>query len=156
MFQADAVHPEYLSDFRVLGCPSQDKHDHDAWWAKGWGFRLVDDHCYVYFAHMVRSEEELLSYVSAYKAAREAGADLNGDLVAPDGNVLPRLREGAVTSIERAQIPVMMEHLHHEPRGGHVLYMDGHVEFVEYEEKWPMTDKTLDALESIGGWQVNP
>ncbi|MBI2435447.1 MAG: hypothetical protein HYV26_21545 [Candidatus Hydrogenedentes bacterium] len=33
--------------------------------------------------------------------------------------------------------------------GGLVLYQDGHVEFIRYPGKWPMTEKTISTLEAL-------
>jgi len=35
------------------------------------------------------------------------------------------------------------------PAGGNVLFMDGHVEFMRYPGKWPMTEETVEILESL-------
>jgi prepilin-type processing-associated H-X9-DG protein len=37
--------------------------------------------------------------------------------------------------------------------GGHVLYLDGHVEFKKYPDEWPMTPKTVEALEGVHALQ---
>jgi prepilin-type processing-associated H-X9-DG protein len=36
-------------------------------------------------------------------------------------------------------------------RGGTVLYVDGHVEFIPYPGKWPMTPRTINALKALSG-----
>ena len=54
----------------------------------------------------------------------------------------------------RSQIPVIIERPSRhrtirnesEAYGGNVLYLDGHVEFVVYPGKWPMTEKTIELL----------
>jgi prepilin-type processing-associated H-X9-DG protein len=33
--------------------------------------------------------------------------------------------------------------------GGHVLFLDGHVEFIPYPGKWPMTERTIGAMKRI-------
>jgi len=33
--------------------------------------------------------------------------------------------------------------------GGHILYLDGHVEFVSYPGKFPMTPAFIDGLRSL-------
>jgi prepilin-type processing-associated H-X9-DG protein len=37
----------------------------------------------------------------------------------------------------------------HSPAGANVLYMDGHVEFVEYPSEFPMTERFMERLEEI-------
>lgn len=49
-----------------------------------------------------------------------------------------------------SSVPVMWEWAsHHKPAGGHVLYLDGHVEFVEYPGRFPMTEKFIRKLREI-------
>lgn len=48
------------------------------------------------------------------------------------------------------RVPVLIERPgNHEEPGGHVLYWDGHVEFIEYPGKWPMTEKTIGILNEL-------
>jgi prepilin-type processing-associated H-X9-DG protein len=46
-------------------------------------------------------------------------------------------------------IPAMVEHPGLYGDGGHVLFMDGHVEFMEYPGEFPMTGRFIAALESF-------
>ena len=49
-----------------------------------------------------------------------------------------------------SEIPIMWERPdNHPPDGGHVLYLDGHVEFVKMGEKFPISPGFLAALEDI-------
>ena len=49
-----------------------------------------------------------------------------------------------------SSIPVMIERPeNHAPFGGNVLYLDGHVEFIRYPGKWPMTDQSIAIFESL-------
>jgi len=78
------------------------------------------------------------------------------------GNTIFRLREGnerflitdvsdpAASARLQSSIPIMWDRPgHHVPGGGNVLYMDGHVEFVRYPGKFPMTEKFMTRLEEI-------
>jgi len=38
----------------------------------------------------------------------------------------------------------------HIPGGCNVLWMDGHVEFVRYKERWPVTAALAEIVGSIG------
>lgn len=49
----------------------------------------------------------------------------------------------------QTRIPVMMERPELHGDGGHVLYMDGHVEFVPYPGRFPMTQKFIEGLRSL-------
>jgi len=49
-----------------------------------------------------------------------------------------------------SRVPVLIERLgNHKDPGGHVLYLDGHVEFVPYPGPFPMTKETVALLESL-------
>ncbi len=46
--------------------------------------------------------------------------------------------------------PVLIERVdHYAPSGGHVLYLDGHVEFHRYPGEWPMTETAVAALQAM-------
>jgi prepilin-type processing-associated H-X9-DG protein len=51
--------------------------------------------------------------------------------------------------IAKARIPVMIERPELHGNGGHVLYMDGHVEFVPYPGKFPMVPSFVEGLRSL-------
>jgi prepilin-type N-terminal cleavage/methylation domain-containing protein/prepilin-type processing-associated H-X9-DG protein len=88
----------------------------------------------------------------------EQAAQTDRDVTLSDGQTMYRLREGIerfmITDINnpassaKAQsvIAVMMDEIstditefNHIPGGANVLFMDGHVEFVKYPGKWPVT-----------------
>jgi len=154
------IYPEYLTDVNVLICPSLP--DGEKWREKKEG--AIDDESYFYLGYAVNNEVELLSFCDAYKE-RILGGQLDGDLQVPEGkgscggSVLYQLREGierfyitdinnpAASAQAQSSIPILIERPeNHVPKGGNVLYMDGHVEFLKYGTKWPMTDKTINAL----------
>lgn len=49
----------------------------------------------------------------------------------------------------QSEIPVMVERPELHGDGGHVLYLDGHVEFVPYPGLFPMTESFIDGLRSL-------
>jgi prepilin-type processing-associated H-X9-DG protein len=56
----------------------------------------------------------------------------------------------AATALAQSQIPVLIERIgNHEPEGGHVLFMDGHVEYIEFPGKFPMTKAFIEGLQSL-------
>jgi len=91
------------------------------------------------------------------------GTGARGDINNPDtwslaGNTIYRFREGierfmitdinnpAASALAQSEVVVMMDTIkwavrdfNHVPGGGNVLYMDGHVEFIKYPGKFPMT-----------------
>ncbi len=80
------------------------------------------------------------------------GDGFEHDFRMPDGTTLPRLRKASTDSERNAasNIPTMIEKPHHHfTPGGHVLYLDGHVEFLKLGSGFPMTEEFLSALDSI-------
>jgi prepilin-type processing-associated H-X9-DG protein len=78
-----------------------------------------------------------------------------------NGTTLYRLREGierflitdinnpASSAVAQSEVPVMWDYsagnadtvrFNHIPGGANVLYMDGHVEFIRYPGRFPMSD----------------
>ncbi|MCP4644084.1 MAG: DUF1559 domain-containing protein [bacterium] len=97
----------------------------------------------------------------------EADIDLGGD-------TLYRLREGierffisdinnpAATSMAQSELPLMwdiavwptdpiagMPSFNHLPGGGNVLFMDGHVKFIRYQDEWPICSTWIFFLEQL-------
>ena len=81
-----------------------------------------------------------------------------------------RLREGierffitdinnpAASALAQSEVPVMFDQMstdisefNHIPGGSNVLFMDGHVEFIKYPGKFPVTESFADVV-----YQVNP
>jgi prepilin-type processing-associated H-X9-DG protein len=56
---------------------------------------------------------------------------------------------GLEYSEEQARIPVLIERPELHGDGGHVLFMDGHVEFVPYPGKFPMTEDYIAGLRAL-------
>lgn len=164
-----AVYPEYLPDLRVLLCPS----DSDQYPANGPGAEnnpelLIDDHSYFYLGYVVTNERELAAFADAYKSHLAEGKEFLDDLPVPEGtgtaggDAILRIREGVEQILigdpsdpggmarVQSEIPIMIERPeNHIPRGGNVLYLDGHVEFRHYPGKWPMTEQSIAILKSL-------
>jgi prepilin-type processing-associated H-X9-DG protein len=51
----------------------------------------------------------------------------------------------------QSEIPVFFDAPRHNPEGGNVLYMDGHVEFIRFDPngKFPMNAQSMDILKSL-------
>jgi len=110
-------------------------------------------------------DAEGLAYAEAYKRAVAQGESLDQDWDAPPGvgsggrDTLVRLAEGVEKTIPGGvtndMIPVMFDRFpeHHPPRGCNVLYLDGHVEFVEYPGKFPVTQSFLEAMAELDNLQ---
>jgi len=156
------VYPEYMTDMFVMICPAGpqagllEKPD-----TKSDPKVLIDDLSYFYLGYVIRNEADMKAFAEAYKVRVAKGLKFDEDLDTPQGK-LYLLREGVERSLVKksndpaewarmqAETPVLIERLgHHEPEGSNVLFMDGHVEFLRYDTKWPMTKATMDVLKSL-------
>jgi len=147
MFAPETFEGQSADQAMAFVCPSRPNDLGPA--GDGWQERYIDDHVYVYLGHVLTNEEQGLAYIEAYRAAVAAGTGFDENFAAPDGTVLPRLHENP-DGAAAAEIPVLVERLgHHVPDGGNVIYLDGHVEFIRRNERFPMTDAFWEALKTI-------
>jgi prepilin-type processing-associated H-X9-DG protein len=160
MFDPQEVYPEYVTDPVIMLCPKMAKDQGQA--EKPDPMALIDDASYFYLGYAVRSDADVQLYAQAYRERMANGQGMNEDISISDGKTLYRLREGverffiedianpAAGAMIQSSIPVVIERLgHHVPEGCNILYMDGHVEFKRYPGEWPMTEATMNALESL-------
>lgn len=120
-----------------------------------------NDWSYVYLGYVVESEAEFLAFAKAYRNRMALGLALDGDLAGGAGpNASPPLRrQKSLAALRTAgdpladrahAIPVVIEwpenHLY---PGGHVVYLDGHREFVPYPGMFPMTPAVLAELRAL-------
>ncbi len=162
-FLREDVYPEYLEDLSVLMCPADDSAPEEGMPEEEETQWYFDHSRYWYIGHAVNSEEHGLAYVEAYrKVVEEGDGNLDIDFDAPglDQGKVFRLHEGiepwedinnpAGSASAQSAIPVLVERPGtHEPDGGNVLYMDGHLEYILYPGKFPMTEAFITALESL-------
>jgi prepilin-type processing-associated H-X9-DG protein len=130
---------------------------------------LFDDQSYFYLGYAMYNEEMGLAFLDAYRRVVEDCGDFEGrklPLVAPtrsgghdslrrftqlysltlDRSVL-QIHYGLDKELAFSEIPVMVERPgHHKPMGGHVLYLDGHVEYLRYPGRFPMTKSFIEGL----------
>ncbi len=143
---------------------------------------LVNDECYFYLGHAVTNDAEVEAFCNGYREATRSGTSWKKALRVPLGqgfegsDVIPLLDN--VAEGMAARVPVIIERSRNHPggghgvgwffarmwdsdssitrcyeSGGHVLYLDGHVEYKKYPGEWPMTEKTVQALEKIHALQ---
>ncbi len=208
MFDVKYVYPEYLTDLKVLLCPS----DVDAFKATqegGWfstetgevDICKVNDISYSYWGWLIvpslylipggneqapdpRTEIEgafVTSFRELINEARNLPLLSVGALYDKDISFYPfypgdtqkrtvyRLRDGVERFLLKhnsaSEIPVMWDNLfekgetlsenillNHSPGGGNVLFMDGHVEFVKYPERFPYTRVWATVCIQINGF----
>ena len=164
------VYPEYLTDPTILRCPNMNSERPRSRWfweAPPPSPAALDtasnDECYLYLGYVIPDQETLERFSEAYRARIATGKPFDEDLsaVTDDGVALriPRLRKEfpGVTDTEEAQstIPVFVERFPkgHLPGGANVAYLDGHVDWIRWGEKWPMTPEAMDvllALDALG------
>lgn len=142
--------PEYMADASIMKCPSDPSVDTTT--------------SYYYFGYLLTTEDEMLAFLESYPDSLESGTDFSQDLPAPEGrgscggNTFVRLREGLerTMNFSPASVPVMfdminssgqgMMRFNHLPGGSNVLFMDGHVEFIEYPSKFPITPAIVEVF----------
>jgi prepilin-type processing-associated H-X9-DG protein len=134
-------------DLKLLQCPSEGednaKHYEDG--------SIYADSDYIYLGFGIRDQAAMDAYVDA---CVEHGMDMDaltsrGGIPGPRGDIVS-LRSKLS---DPATIPVLIDFAVHVPNGGNVLYLDGHVEFVRYGTKFPMTDEFFAALDEIRALQ---
>lgn len=153
------VYPEYLADPTIMLCPDNPQYEK---LRKMNGPELLDDYNYFYLGYTVLGIEDLQVFANAYKARIAAKLPFEEDIDTPSGK-LYRLREGverflitdlnnpAASAMMQSRIPVLVELPEHDPMGGNVLFMDGHVEFIRYADKgmFPMDKESMDILKLL-------
>jgi len=163
MFRMEDIYPEYLVDLNILLCPA----DEEAIAAKpdqrenpSWYFNDTD---YWYLGYAIQDEKAGLAFVEAYRKQAVSGEGFDVDLDIDQGRMtIYRLREGIerffITDINnpaaspnaQSKLPIIIEPPgRHDPDGGNVLFMDGHVEFITYPGPFPMTERFIQALASL-------
>ena len=159
------IYPEYLTDTQVLMCPADDAlpannlpSDHKPSW------HLAHSR-YWYLGHAVNDEEQALAYIDAYRNVvleGDGNLDVDFEIETLSQSGIFRTRVGIerffITDIndpnagakERSKIPVLIEFTDkHGSQGGNVLFLDGHVEYITYPGKFPMTPAVISGLQSL-------
>jgi prepilin-type processing-associated H-X9-DG protein len=162
------VYPEYLTDLTILRCPNLNTERPRYRWF--WEApppspapleTASNDESYLYLGYVIPDQEALEHFAAAYRARIAAGKPFDDDLSASsDGGAplrIPRLRTEipSVTDSKEAQytIPVFIERFPkgHIPGGANVAFLDGHVEWIKWGEKWPMTPEAMEVLLALDG-----
>jgi len=166
------LYPEYVSDFTVFVNPRLPDSDElveqinrlvaesPIDWEK---VTRIAAKSYTYTNWVVQDDTEVERLKEGYMQLAKADYDI--DLQVGD-QTFYRVREGverfmitdinnpAASAIAQSELPVMFEAMRdREPQGllrkkpgYNVMYMDGHVEFIRYEEKFPATETVADAF----------
>ena len=110
---------------------------------------IIDDADYLYLGFAVQNQMEMTAYMESREAAEEDWAAFIAQehIPTPMGSI-PQLHSGLPNP---ETVPVLIEWWgYHQPSGGHVLYLDGHVEYVERNAKFPMTEEFFSVLYTSG------
>ncbi len=142
-----SIYPAYIEDAGVFACPSVDITKKDITAAAERNKHV--EHNYIFFSHVVRHEQEAISYLDAVEASishvetrvgevlvvRQESEMLKENIVLSDGSVLPKIRLSDENSydVPDSAIPLLVERTYYNHRqwGFNVLFLDGHVEFGE-------------------------
>lgn len=162
------VYPEYLTDLTILRCPNlnTERPRYRLFWeapppSPAPLDTASNDESYLYLGYVIPDQETLEHFAAAYRARIASGKTFDEDLiVTSDGGTslrIPRLRTEipSVTDSKEAQytIPVFIERFPkgHIPGGANVAFLDGHVEWIKWGEKWPMTPEAMEVLLALDG-----
>ena len=160
MFRISDLYPEYLPDAGAFHCPA-DK-----------GQATGDTSSYWYPGYALRNDAEVEEFAASYRERLAEGGAFDDYLHAASTSDQKSLsfcilRRGVerffiddmFTPWKKIQedcaytctiVPLLIERPeNHRPSGGNVLYLDGHIEFIEYPGKWPMTKKTIGILNEL-------
>ncbi len=123
---------------------------------------FIDDHSWWYLGYAVEDAAQGTNFLRAYQEAIRQGTGFTGNLPIPGSDrTLPRLhlpndpKVGDSTGAESARIPVFIERPGHYRgySGGHVAYLDGHIEYHDYPGPFPMSAgfiRVLQAIDQVG------
>lgn len=126
----------------VLTCPSSDE--------------TIPGGTYYYLGYAITSEQEAAAFAAAVRVRAAEGGGFDDDLPVPashgSGNIskLRTLIESPPGAPGPDAIPVLLEKdVYHAPEGMNVLFLDGHVEFINLDDKFPVTRKMLALLDDL-------
>lgn len=116
-----------------------------------------------YLGYVVRNDEEVFTLLDAFEQKKPEVIQ-NKDLIIGEGKdeiKIYRIREGVsryfitdnnnlvASALMESEIPIMWELADtSKDNGGWVLYMDGHVEWLDYPGEFPMTETSTKAIRS--------
>ncbi|MCH7959918.1 MAG: hypothetical protein IID08_07300 [Candidatus Hydrogenedentes bacterium] len=130
MFLWEDVYPEYLDDVTLLVCPSQFDYDFQSADAG----QLYADADFWYLGDYILPDEAAgLAFLEAYT---------KGDSLTSFERATRRERNSNLT-------PLAVELPTNHGSGGNVLYADGHVEYLDYPGKYPMSKAFIEALTAV-------
>ena len=125
---------------------------------------LIDDFSWWYLGYEIHNEEKGRAFALAYlKRVLDCG-NFESDLPGANGSTITFTRLHSLPDSNGSKdkpnqtvnesldnIPVFVERPGHYGRlkGGHVIYRDGHQEYIEYPGKFPMSKSFIETLELL-------
>jgi hypothetical protein len=124
---------------------------------------LVDDCSYAYLGYALENETQGLAFLETYTFYVAKGLPWPEDFLRVEdgqGNggsaalhrlqSVPELKRIVGADFDPSSVPVAIEWPgHHRKPGGHVVYLDGHREYVSYPGKFPMTPQFMEKLQQL-------
>lgn len=164
-FDTQALFPTYLDDLDLLRCPAAGKGDEPGASGKSEQINVPD---YWYFGYFLTNDREGMAFLATYwdhvmnKQPLEKELPVSERALTGTLGHLRQLAEGG----ERwyiyeccdpneqlhatALVPILIERPeHHGVPGGHVLYMDGRVEWLPYPGPFPMTPAFIEGVKAV-------
>lgn len=156
------LYPEFMTDLSILYCPAASEVIAPGELSPA---RAFDDHAYFYLGYQIANQEELEAFAEDYRKSVGTGGAFEGDIMGQVTTLqrlrLPEKGPGFAFRPEDAEAlsltPIHIERpLAHLPGGSNVLYLDGHVEFIKMNTKWPVTQEAMDVLLELDGLGNEP
>jgi prepilin-type processing-associated H-X9-DG protein len=145
--QMNLLYPEYITDPRTVN------------FITGRAGETV-----VYTGYAMQDDAEGLAFIEAYRT--QGSGALQGEPVEVDGRTLQPLRDGVerfyTTDINNPAGPALAKSIlptmwtMPKDGHGHVLFLDGHVERMEYPGRFPMTEAFIEGLRELIEPQEKP
>jgi len=160
---ATFVYPEFMSDTTVYISPAHPDYLNISTIANSDAPSVIGDHSYWYLGYVLPDEATGIAFVNHFRTAAQSGEVLTENIDAPEleSEQIYRLRNGIerflITDINdprassglQSTIPLVIERPGFHEGGANVLFLDGHVEFMPYPGKFPMTEPFIQALQSL-------
>lgn len=163
-----ALVPEYITNTSLFVSPTHPEAPQLKEQALREPLSVIDDRSYWYLGYVLPDEDTGVVFLEAFKGAVKAGDALDNDVAIGGFGTIYRLREGVeralITDVNnpeaaremQARIPIMIERPGLQDGGSNVLYLDGHVEFIPYPGRFPMTEEFVEALRALDSKKTRP
>lgn len=137
--------PTYLTEEDFLVCPSQHQSTVDGEVVDTVSHG-IDSYIYPYMATRTLGDWQTFAMKYVYVMS----AELESEPIPAEWEYLLFAN---IDDLDASSIPIVIERPgHHDPDGGHVLFLDGHVEYIKMGTKYPMVPEFFDGLTVFESW----